>query len=271
MPTPFENPIALVRTLKGAPLSVLFALFFANQPVGEKWLVEVTGYSVITVRRGLEYLAEIRLVQRNGRYSAWILSGQARQLVLTPNLLQDPPLSNPEPGALAPPHQPGLEPARRGLNFNPPPTTATATIEETDKSSSSSSKESNQRLNFNPRVLETLHAAGIGEPTASRLAALPHITNEYAQAHIKKAKEDKIATGLLIHRMKYHDPQPETLDHTHLLMQSWGICPRCHRSPCNCAELAVQDPCLSRMRMKRRITKWRKIKWKKLKRKKKIF
>lgn len=76
------NPLSSLRALKGAPLSCLFALMFANQPVGKAWLSRMTGYSDKPVAAALDYLLEMGFVTSNGRYEAWQLNSQAIQLPL---------------------------------------------------------------------------------------------------------------------------------------------------------------------------------------------
>lgn len=85
--TRFENPIALVRALKGAPLSVLFALFLLKQPVTQEFLERTTGYTDKPVSQALAYLQENGLIQKVAR--GWLLTGEARQLPLPLTMLED--------------------------------------------------------------------------------------------------------------------------------------------------------------------------------------
>ena len=71
-----------LRALKGSPLSIIIAMFIANQPVGENWLCSVTGYSQNTVRRGCKFLEETQMIRRNGRYESYVLSDGMMQLPL---------------------------------------------------------------------------------------------------------------------------------------------------------------------------------------------
>ena len=88
-----------IRTLKGAPLSILMALALTRQPVTGEWLQAVTGYSDKSVSSGLKALQEFGYITRNGRY-AWQLAGDVKQLPLT--------LEFPEGGATIPTgHKPG--------------------------------------------------------------------------------------------------------------------------------------------------------------------
>lgn len=59
-----ENPVRLVRELKGAPLSVYFALICVQQRVSQGWLEAMTGYTDKPVARALQQLREIGLVDQ---------------------------------------------------------------------------------------------------------------------------------------------------------------------------------------------------------------
>lgn len=77
----FENPVRLVKELKGAPLSVLMALFFAGGiGVTQEWIERNTGYSDKPVSKALAYLQEHQFVIKTK--SGWMLSDGARQLPL---------------------------------------------------------------------------------------------------------------------------------------------------------------------------------------------
>jgi hypothetical protein len=57
--------------------------------------------------------------------------------------------------------------------------------------------------------LDLLHENGIREPTASQILELDHVNYLYIDAHIRKAKHDRVDTALLIYRMQSADPIPE--------------------------------------------------------------
>jgi hypothetical protein len=84
-----ENPLQLVKLLKGAALSILLIMLHEKKPVGEEYLVRWSGYSDKTINRALEVLSDptIDLVMRVSRY-AWQLTGYAQQLPLM-QLLDD--------------------------------------------------------------------------------------------------------------------------------------------------------------------------------------
>jgi hypothetical protein len=54
----FDNPISLARKYKGAPLAVLWVLYFAHQRVSQSYLESMTGYTDKTIRSALQYLKE---------------------------------------------------------------------------------------------------------------------------------------------------------------------------------------------------------------------
>jgi predicted transcriptional regulator len=202
-----DEPLALLRQLKGSPLSVLIALKLVHQPVGERFLIQVTGYSQNMVRNALGYLNECNLAQRNGRYGAWILCDGVRQLPLMAEMLE----------------------SGESINDSPDPSaTATTAIVETPKSmGKKQQQQKRESLNDSPAnaVLEELHAQGIMGRKALQLSQLAWMTIPYIQAHAIKAKEENISTGLLICRMSDHDPidikSKEELEREKYL-KSWG-------------------------------------------------
>jgi len=183
-----DEPLSLLRQLKGAPLSVLFALTIAHQPVGERWLIQVSGYSQNMVRNALGYLNECNLARRNGRYDAWVLADGARQLPLMVDVLGAGESINDSPDLL---------------------TTATTAIVETPKSMrEKQQKQKRESFNDSPgnAILEELHTQGIMGKKAIELSQLSWMTIPYIQAHARKAHEENISCGLLICRLSDHDP-----------------------------------------------------------------
>lgn len=61
-----------------------------------------------------------------------------------------------------------------------------------------------------PTLLKILHNAEIYEPTATEIARLPHINQEYLAASIAKARDDHVTIGILITRLRNNDPMPPT-------------------------------------------------------------
>jgi len=184
--------LATIRALKGAPLSILVAMLIARQPVGEDWLVTITGYSQNTVRSGCKFLTEIQMIQRNGRYHGYVLTNGAKQLTL---------------GQL---EECKLNELGEGQNLTLPESTTTVTLnKKEDKDSEEKAAEEEARASKNDSRLVLLYSAGIMEPTASRLLEKNWVTKEYLEAHIDKANKERTSVGLLIHRIRSHDPIPK--------------------------------------------------------------
>ncbi len=69
-----------LRALRGAPLSILFALFIEGSPLLKKHMETLTGYNSDTVQKGVEVLLALGLIAPSG--SAWALTTAAWQLPL---------------------------------------------------------------------------------------------------------------------------------------------------------------------------------------------
>ena len=178
--------LATIRALKGAPLSILIAMLIARQPVGEDWLVTITGYSQNTVRNGCKFLTEIQMIQRNGRYHGYVLTNGAEQLTL------------------------GQKELGEGQNLTLPESTTTNTLNKKEKEfSEERAAEEEARGSKNDSRLVLLYRAGIMEPTASRLLEKAWVTRDYLEAHIDRANRENTPVGLLIHRIRAHDPKPK--------------------------------------------------------------
>ncbi len=76
-----DPELRLLRSLRGAPLSVLLALRYLGR-AGNADLVNATGYEHDTVTKGLRLLAGLGLVEQWGRYRGWQLAALAVQLPL---------------------------------------------------------------------------------------------------------------------------------------------------------------------------------------------
>ncbi len=173
----YENPIRLIRELKGAPLSVILALGVADQPVSMDWIAGSTGYSHKPVSQALAYLQEIDLVERTR--SGWVLKrGAASQLPLAPIL-------EPEDGKF--------------------PTTTTTTDIHTEDTvvveevqNSIPDPEEQRRLQDR---LAALVDCGIGEPARSRIAHhRTDLTGPVIRAWHRQLKKTRpyYTTGLLV-------------------------------------------------------------------------
>lgn len=196
----------MVRTLKGAPLSVLIGLIVARQDglgvVGAEWLERNTGYSDKPVTQALAFLEEQGMVSRNGRYG-WQLTGDFIQLPLSVADLPENVVNGDND------RQPGsagciqLETrknkrSRRNSESSPSSSSRDSKVKLTDQLLQQPECDpENFRVN-----LETLRVVGIAEPKRSHLAEMPHVTQELIQYHTRKAA----SIGLAIYRIEHDFP-----------------------------------------------------------------
>lgn len=66
----------LLRSIKGAALSILVVFVLENRELGHNYLVKTTGYSKDTVTQGLRVLGDLGLIfpVPSVRYNGWILT-----------------------------------------------------------------------------------------------------------------------------------------------------------------------------------------------------
>lgn len=82
-----DNPVRLVRELKGAPLSIVIVLGLVHQRVTQEYLERTTGYTDKPVSQALSYLAEIGMV--NHTSAGWQLLAGMQQLPPAPQELEE--------------------------------------------------------------------------------------------------------------------------------------------------------------------------------------
>lgn len=219
-----ENPIRLVRELKGAPLSIVFVLSMAQQRVTQEWLERATGYTDKPVSQALAYLQEIGLADHTR--SGWQLTGQARQLPLPLELLDSG-----EEGHEEETIQTEMGEMSRKYSDSCITTTTESinSIEEERNSSStggrknSDSHENDQDLS---ETIQELTKAGIYGKRLIALARLPYVTPAYVRAwdaQLRFEKGDDYKPGLLIYTIESGAPGPPTKPNGHIL-------------PCQCDE-----------------------------------
>lgn len=216
-----ENPLELVGSLKGAPISVYLVMLIVRQPLGETWIAQVTRYSQMVVHHALIYLSVKGLVRQISRFNGWVLVEEVAQLPL----MIEAGLANIE-----------------SLS----PTTATAAIGRTIKAGqqqqqdsrlTSRTREKRESFEVDPQIeanLKALHAAGINGRTAEKLAQLQHINPNYIQAHINYGRSRNDGIGLIITRMQDGDEAPKLRNSQSDRRSDSFLCPDCHCRPCQC-------------------------------------
>jgi hypothetical protein len=165
----------MVRELKGAPLSCFVLMLFAGMPVSNEWLCRMSGYTDKPISQALKLLSgpEYQIIRRSR--GGWLLSKDF-QLML------------------------GSEESRK--NSVPTTTTLINTNLLTDEvvvvSRKNSDFEEDESFLNNMQACKEL---GIGEPSASLISGMTHVTPEYIHAHITGLQKGE-TKGLAIIRMK---------------------------------------------------------------------
>ncbi len=81
--------MTLLKSIKGAPASILWALAFHGKPMGRNHLVFATGYQRDTVTKGLQNLKALGLIEYGGRSQGWNLTSLIDQYELPGLFLGD--------------------------------------------------------------------------------------------------------------------------------------------------------------------------------------
>ncbi len=182
-----ENPLTFIRSIKGAPASVLWALLFTRRAMTNQELQRWTGYASDAITAATHVLVDLGWLTAQSNYGPWSLA-PGRQL---PLMASPAEVVAPSSGLI------GTPPSSSSITESDP----IELIEEEGK---------------DPKFVETLHAlydAGIREPTAGRLAGLPHMTPEYVAAHVEHARDQGRELGTAIYRMQHGWPVPRRKVH----------------------------------------------------------
>jgi hypothetical protein len=167
------NYIALLR---GAPLTVLWALLQEGGLSTTAKLGRITGYSQPTITKACKMLCDAGIAVDG--LMGWSMLGQGLQMILG------------EDG--------------KGKNFLP-----TTTVNYIDKNQIPLNLKAEEGKNF-----LLLRAAGVGEPMLTRLAS--ELDEDYVSAHVAKWRKDKLPPNVLVHRLRNKDlapVDPENRDH----------------------------------------------------------
>ena len=204
----------ILRTLKGAPLACLIALFMPDvpMPAGERWFAQRTGYTRKTCREALYTLHDLGYCEHGPR--GWLLPTGWAQLPLPFLQLESPAKAD-------------LYESEGKIYPHPTTTTTTyrreqAVVAVVDISEGKNYPHGNGEGKNYPHfvdnsdlsteqcaVLNKLREAGIGPPTCYTLARLPWMTEAYVKAHVDAGRAACDDLALVIWRMKSHDPAPD--------------------------------------------------------------
>lgn len=176
LPTQFS--VRLVRELKGAPLACFMLLLLSDGPASNEWLCRMSGYTDKPIAQALKLLSsdEYKLIRRSR--GGWILS-QVFQIVL------------------------GNEESRK----NSVPTTTTLintySIKEEVVVVSRKNSDSDEEQLYDSNMI-ACKEVGIGDPSASSISNLAHVTPEFIRAHAKGLKKGE-TMGLAILRIQNNE------------------------------------------------------------------
>lgn len=215
-----DNPQLTLRSLKGAPLSVLAALRQADGPLPQKALITWTGYSDKTVAAALALLAGMGAAQADGRLpdgrqTGWTLTPQGRQLWQTLTGSQEgtdetnAAVADAGAETAVPPTPAGRkfsgssQPGRKFSVLAP-----SSSIEIQARQRSSQKKRPLAEAEKKPPVYYLLRQAGIGLSMSDYLSGLAWVSVPYAQAHLDKIRRDGDPLNYAIHRMREGDAPP---------------------------------------------------------------
>ncbi len=212
----------LMRSLKGAPISVLLVLWISRQPQSMRWIQRQTGYRDEAVQEALELLGEYHLVNRIGRY-AWQFSGNTNQFPLGQAMLEDEcdepaaeivdtvedlPLfksTQKDSGKTGVPDEEGLILA--GTPEKPESDSGKTGVPHSSSSRSINLDSSKDLLlaRADPGksgVLEILDRFGVRDPKRRKLANIPGITARIALYHLTTCKDVPLAIYRIEHRWR---------------------------------------------------------------------
>lgn len=198
----FETPLTFVRSLKGAPISILVACMFAKKALTNSELQMWTGYRDEAITESTKLLCTLGWLVAHSRVGPWSL-GDGRQLPLMSVADELAAVAGVEDGSF------GY--TSSGFSGTLPPSCSSSesklkvpSIEPEEEEEESSGFSGT--LRENKKVLDE---AGVREPARSRLAGLAHVTPEFICGHVEQCKAEGMTVGTAIHRIEYNWPLPE--------------------------------------------------------------
>jgi biotin operon repressor len=193
-----------LRSLKGAPISILATMFVAGRAVTQSELSRMLDYSRPTIIHHLKWL----------EYSGYIVRVAAQRWSLPRGQLQLPGFPTILPALESYP-QVIHKPDESVKIFDSLGSTTTASEHKQGLipcSSSSSRENCKKTLHFDPELVAAFRDAGIGRNMWPELAALRWMAPAYCRAHTMARQRDpdpqRRTVAFQIHRMRSGDPAP---------------------------------------------------------------
>jgi hypothetical protein len=202
-----DNPIRMVRELKGAPLSILMVLSIVHQRVTQEYLERATGYTDKPVSQALAYMQEIGLADHTN--AGWqLIKANVMQLPL-PLMMED----QVEEEEIASSDQTKERPPRNDniLSRNISDSLITTTLNNNNLLDSvvviSNNAVNRNNSDFEAN-LEEFKQQGIGiNKRTEALARMSHVNPGYIRFHLKRLKKND-TRGLAIMRMEQGEAPP---------------------------------------------------------------
>src|SRR4030042_2168061 len=196
-----ENPIRMVRELKGAPLSILMVLSLVHQRVTQEYLERATGYTDKPVSQALAYMQEIGLADHNN--AGWQLIKQNVMQLPLPLELEEKSKSEDIVDEI-----PEIEDMSRNISDS----LITTTLNNNDLIDSvvviSNNAETRNNSDFEANLEEFKHHGIAKNRRTEALARMKHVNPGYIRAHLKGLKK-KDSKGLAIMRMEQGEEAAE--------------------------------------------------------------
>ncbi|MEN6522859.1 MAG: hypothetical protein ABFD14_03955 [Anaerolineaceae bacterium] len=207
--TEFEFTSTMVKTLKGAPLSVLMLLVLAKQPVSAQYLERESGYSDKAVNSALLYLADHGWTTRNGRYS-WQIANGVRALPLMPELDEPGEETPAEEEVCAQTVDPedGSRRNSESEKFRVPSSSKSLTTSIERELTTTTSDPESEKFRVS-EVLQECIRAGIWQKRAEAIGAMPHVSGRMVRYWTQWAASKHKDLPLAIWRIEHNAPVPE--------------------------------------------------------------
>jgi hypothetical protein len=183
----------MVRELKGAPLACLILLMICDGGVANEWLCRMSGYTDKPIAQALKLLSspEYQLIRKTR--GGWSISKGFQLALYDESRKNSVPTTTTSGNEL--------------INLI---NTEVVVVSRKNSDSESGEEEipsDDERIYL--QNLEMCKAVGIGEPTASRISELQHVTPEFIESHVRNLDvHEKI--GIAILRIKNNETPPST-------------------------------------------------------------
>jgi len=186
-----ENHRSIYRVVKGAPLTVLIAMLELGGEAGVDRICQLTTYTDKTVSRALDALSDAGLVTKTNRFNGWTLTMHGKQIPFT--LVGNR----------------GGENLRLGVGEISSVVNAVKPLSLESFESLDTPEPTTTPREISPTRLAALREVGISGKVRDELAADDFLTPEYIRGHNSMRQEDGLGTGMLVVRLRGHDPLPK--------------------------------------------------------------